>query len=333
MAGIIFSQGSNLNDSVFGKSQEPIKLFLEKKTEAFEAESVVDKIFLKEKSTNFAEKYTAMTSMNGFEPTGEGGAYPKDEMQEGYEKVIKNETWKDSFTITQEMVEDSKLMDLKKKPTAFINGFYRTKEQFGAALLAGAIDGVSTLFRGKSFDCKSADGKALFATDHPSKVKGGAQTNKFADAFDIEKLNYLECAMQNFKDDNGNILAIAPNTIIIPNDAELKADVFAAIGADKDPATANNGFNYQYGRWTVVVWAYLNQFIGATKPWILMDSRYNEEQGCAIWQDRIPLTVKSYIDENTDNNVWTGRSRFNAGFNDWRGFAVAGITDASDLTD
>ena len=61
----------------------------------------------------------------------------------------------------------------------------------------------------------------------------------------------------------------------------LKKDVFAAIGADKDPATANNGFNYTFGRWTVIVWQYLNQYLDLTtnKPWILADTNYNEENG------------------------------------------------------
>jgi hypothetical protein len=43
-------------------------------------------------------------------------------------------------------------------------------------------------------------------------------------------------------------LGLVPDTIIIPNDAMLKKEVFAAIGADKDPNTANNGFNFQFGR-------------------------------------------------------------------------------------
>ncbi|MEG2633410.1 MAG: hypothetical protein RSA97_02320, partial [Oscillospiraceae bacterium] len=114
--------------------------------------------------------------------------------------------------------------------------------------------------------------------------------------------------------------------------ASLKQNVFAAIGADKDPATANNGFNFQFGRWTIVVWQYLNQFIAAgTAPWILLDSTYNEEVGTAVWLDRVNLSVKSTVDDNTDNNVWRGRSRFIAGFNDWRGMAVAGVSGATNL--
>ena len=55
MAGIIFSEGSGVNDSVFGKSQFPIRMLIEKKDEALENLSVIDKIFSLEKSKNFAE--------------------------------------------------------------------------------------------------------------------------------------------------------------------------------------------------------------------------------------------------------------------------------------
>lgn len=55
MAGIIFSEGSGLNNSAFGKSQEPIKAVIEQNVEAFEEMSMIDKIFYMDKSTNFAE--------------------------------------------------------------------------------------------------------------------------------------------------------------------------------------------------------------------------------------------------------------------------------------
>ena len=129
------------------------------------------------------------------------------------------------------------------------------------------------------------------------------------------------------------ILDVAPTTILIPNDAELKNAVFEAIGADKDPVTSNNAFNYQYGRWTVIIWPYLNQFLASgAKPWALLDPVYNENYGGAPWNDRVPLTVSSKIDDNTDANIWRGRSRFNATGNDWRYIAVGGITGGTDLS-
>ena len=138
--------------------------------------------------------------------------------------------------------------------------------------------------------------------------------------------------MQNFKGDNNELVNVAPNTILIPNDAALKKAVFAAIGADKDPDTNQNGFNYQFGRWNVLVWNYLNQFLeDGVQPWILCDLDYNTEYGGAIFTDRTALDVRSTIDENTDANVWRGYSRFTAGFNDWRAFAVGGVSGGTTL--
>lgn len=330
---ITFSEASGLNDSIFGKCQAPVRMFLEKRGEQFEQQSVIKDLFHMGTSQNFGDLMTSMTAMDGFQPVGENGAYPTDGMQEGYSKMLVYETWKDSFAISQEMIEDGKLLDMKKQPAAFMTSYHRTRELFGAALYGGAIKGnASVKFRGKNFDITGADGVALFHTAHAPKVKGAKQTNKFSDAFSVDALGRAESAMHLFKGDDDNILDVAPNTILIPEDADLKKDVFAAIGADKDPVSANNAFNYQYGRWNVIVWSYLNQFITAgTKPWILLDTAYNETYGGAVWNDRIKLNVHSDIDKNTDANVWRGRSRFNATFNDWRFACIGGIAGGTEL--
>lgn len=332
MANITFAEGSGLADSVFGKSQAPIRLFIEKKGEAFEQQSIVKEIFSMETSKHFGEKLTSMTAMDGFKPVGENGEYPVDGMQEGYSKFLEHVTWKDKFSISREMVDDSVTMELRKQPAAFTAGYYRTREKFGAALLGAAIDkAVAATYGGKSFDTKSADGVCLFDKAHPSKVSKKTQTNQFADAFSNDALAAMECAMQDFRGDNDEVLDVAPATIIIPNQYQLKKDVFAAIGADKDPATANNGFNYNFGRWNVIVWPYLNQFIKAgTAPWILMDGEYNNEKKGAVWFDRVNLEVRSEIASN-DANEWKGYARFTAGFNDWRAFAVGGVAGGSTL--
>lgn len=335
MAQIIFGKMTGLADSIYGKSEAPIKAFLEENVKAYNDNSMVEKIYKMISSDNYAEKFGSFTGLaQGFLPVGEGGAYPKDERQEGYSKTFEHQTWKDSFTITQEMVEDSKILDLNRTGArGFVDAYALTREKYGAQILVGAVSGITTKFRGMDVDCTSADGVAIFSTAHPSKTGNGVvQSNKFAGAFSIDNLGKLETAMQNFKDDNGEVLTVSPDTIIIPNDAALKNSIFAAIGADKDPGTSNNGFNYQYGRWNVIVNPYLNGIIsGSDKPYILFDSKYNEAYNGLLFLDRIPLTVTSYVDENTDNNVWKGRSRFIAGCNDWRAIAVGGVTGGSQL--
>ena len=331
---IVFSEGSGLNNSVYGNVQAPIRMFIEQRGEAHEQTSILKNLFLMGKSENFGDSFTAMTAMEGFQAVGENGAYPNDGIQEGFSKFMQYTTWKDQFKISMEMIEDSKLMDLKKQPAAFMTSYGRTRETFGAALYGCAISGQTSMkFNKGTFDLTSADGCSVFHKAHPSKVKGDTQSNLFSNAFDVDALGNAETAMQNYRGDNDNILTVAPDTILIPNDAKLKKDVFAAIGADKDPLTSNNAFNYQFGRWTVIVWPFLNKYIKkGTKPWVLLDSKYNETYGGAVWNDRIALAMKSYVDENTDANIWKGRARWNACFNDWRFACVGGIAGGTDLS-
>ena len=331
---MIFTEGSNLNNSVFGKVQNPIKMFLETRGEALEKESISNVIFDHNPSTHFGEQFTTMTAMEGFKPVGENGAYPEDGMQEGFSKFLQNMTWKDRFAVSQEMIDDGILLNLKQAPQAFLNGYYRTREMYAAAMLGGAIQtNTSVTFRGKTFDATSADDVALFSQSHPSKLDASfTQGNLFSDALSATAIGKMETAMQTFKGDAGEILDVTPDTIIIPNIYALKNTVFAALGADKDPATSNNGYNYLFGRWNVIVWPYLNQFIASgTSPWIMMDSKYNEAYKTLIWLDRKELTIRSVIDDNTDANAWHGSARFVAGFNDWRGIAVGGVSSGASL--
>lgn len=328
MANIVFSEGAGLQKSIYGDCQGPVKMIIEKKAEDFEAKSVLPEIYSMEKGTHYAESYASMTAMEGFKPVGEGGAYPLDGMREGYLKTIRPMTWKDSFALTREIIDDTKMIDLKSQPQQFTSAYYRTRERFGAAVFGAALGGHKVLtFEGKNFDVAAADGEALFSKAHPSIVnKKRTQCNMFSDEFSADALAALESHMQGFEDEDGNTLDIAPTTIVIANDYKLKKAVFEVIGADKDPHTANNGFNFLFGRWRVVVWQKLNQFIkNGTAPWVLLDKDYNEEAHGAIFLDREEFNVKSVIDEKNDNNIWTGRARFGAGFNDWRAFCAGGI--------
>ena len=235
------------------------------------------------------------------------------------------------FSITIKLMKKSARMLIPAGIAILIGtAFIASTFLFGNAMKAQA----SMQYKGKQFDLTTADGVTLFNTAHPPKVSGENQCNLFSDAFSVDALGQMETAMHLFRGDNDEILDVAPDTILIPEVASLKKAVFAAIGADKEPTTSNNAFNYQYGRWTVIIWSYLNQFITAsTQPWVLLDSKYNQTYGGAVWNDRVKLAVRSTVDENTDANVWRGRSRFNAAFNDWRFAAVGGVSSGQELPD
>ena len=325
MSSVIFSEGSGLNDSLFGKSQYPIKAIVNQNVVDFEKKSLNARIFGIDTSENFAEKYTSETALGDFKNVGENGVRPVSGFQEGFSKVIEPATWKNSFEVTREMAEDNKISKLRKMPDGFTLSYNRTREKYGASLLAGGV-GSEVTIDGKTYDTTCADGKPLFAVDHPSKTKGSelTQSNCFTAAFSLEVMDALQEKMQDFRDDDGNLLSICPDTIIIPNSAPLKRAVMEAIGSELDPNTPNNAMNFQQGNWNVLVWNYLPKTIGGKPYFMMMDSQFKDAYDCLPWVDRVKLTVRSYIDNDTDANVWSGRARFGAGFNNWRCIAISG---------
>lgn len=338
MSGFLtVSIGSGLNGTIYGDCQVPLKAFLESRGEAFQRESLLPYLYRMEKSRHWAERYSSETAMGDFEPVGEGGDYPKTGFEDGYFRDIVNMTFKQSFSVTQELVEDCLLGTMKQRANKLVTAYGRTREKFGRILYAGGLYGTTVSYKGKTFACGSADGQALFSKTHPNKVNGAKQTNLYNGTFTNTLLGKIETEMQNIKGDNGELLGVAPDTIWIPNDAALKDAVFSAVGADKEPTSGNNAFNYQFGRWNIIVDPYLTAALtdlgkSSEKPFFLLDSKFIELNDGPIFQDRVPLDVKSVIDNNNDNNVWQGRARFGAGFADWRFVAVGNMSTGTVLT-
>ena len=329
MAGVPFSFDSGLNESIFGKSLAPIRSIIQKRHQAHESNSLVKVLFDVYDTDNWGDKFTSMTSMRGFVPGGENAAFPQDHIQESYSKTVEYIEWRDGFTITRKAADDTKNMDAKKKPVQFMQAYAETREMYAAATFGAAISGKTTHnFRGTNFNVTGADGCTLFSKEHPSILdKKFKQCNMFADEFSEDALYAAETAMQQFCGDNGDILALSPDTIVIPNDYRLKKAVIQVVGSDKTPETSNNGWNLHYGRWNIVVNPYLNQFIAqGTSPWMLMDSKANKEIGGAVWGERVPLEIDAYIDKGTKGLRFDGYARFGAAFVDWRVFCVGGVS-------
>ena len=316
---MLFNIAGGQNDSVFGKSQEPIVMFLQEEEQAYLKTTQIQNIFAMRKTDKFAEKFSYMTAKPDFEAVGEGGAYPRGTSIVGYEKVLTPLEWKNSFEVTQTMIEDAEIFSVPGEASNFMQAYARTREKFAATILNYG-NGTSTTFGKTTVDTTTADNVALFSTAHPSKTGGTSnQTNYFNAAFSYDNLLAVERYMQKFTDDDGNLLNIQPDTIIIPNEARIVDAVFnAVLTSSGKPGTGNNSANVHADRWNVITWNQLNNPAAATSDiWFVMDSKRCMIDGL-IWLDRIPLSVTSWVDHNNDNNIWNGRARFGMGANNWR---------------
>lgn len=337
MPGIIFSVASGVNESVFGEIQSPLKVLVERENEAWMSKdmNLAPKIFLPFNLDTHSGTIQSMGSMGEMEAVGENGEYPLGEVQEGFRKILTSDEWKYSVSISQSAMEDKLDVVLKNQAQDLMDAYHRTRNNFFWGLLGAAIKNQHYVRKGKTFSVDTMDGVKLFSKAHPSKFDPKLkQSNAFADAFSAEALDRISTIMQNMMTDNGEVAGLNPDTIIIPNIAAAKREVFGVIGAYNDPSTqAGNKFNYLFGNWNVMVVPWLVPYCGANGsfPWIIMDSEYNAKRYGAVDVQRVAPTVSSYIDNGTDANIWKLRTRFSGAFGDWRAFCAGGLEFGSEV--
>ena len=351
---IIFNIGESLKQSAFNILQEPIKMLMENEKEAFEKESFLSKVFVMKTTDKYQEEYRSSTAMDGFKPTEDLERPGLSDFQEGYGKIFRTQIWTNSFVVSKQTIEDNQMMSINAQAMGFIKSYGRTRERYGAAMLSGALAGEIE-FEGKKFDCRGGDTtdgdvdgatkQKYFYGAHKSCVDPAkTQSNRFyvaankgfsdartankAEEYLLDVIGQVQTAMINYKDDKDNILCVNPDTLVIPNYYAFKNALLTALKTQYTSAMGDNGVNLQYGNWNVVVSPYLNGLTGFTEDdyaFVMIDSKYNKEALGAVWFDRVPLTVKSYIDEPTEANVWAGRSRFGVGFNNFRAMAYVSL--------
>lgn len=337
---MIISKASQLQNTSYGKIEAPVKQYLVERDILARKENIVSKVIPIIKTTKFAEGYSGQTSLQGFKPGKEAGGYPNGDFQDSYNKIVENGVeWKNSFSITLQMIEDGHAYAWKDKARKFLDSYYDTKTRYVAEFLRAAT-GTTMTFEGMNFNITGGDGKALFAEDHPSITGRAAnQSNLFNADFSKDNLTKAELVLSNQYEDNGMKLSITPDTILVPysvkQDALQLQKIFEVLTADGDPTTANRAGVYHTGRWNIIWWAFLGHPTGMTSgysPFYLADMNYVMNNKPYVLQERIPLTITSYVDEITDNNIWKGRSREVASpTNDFRGIMLCAKGLGSEL--
>ena len=330
---VIFSKSSGSNDSFWKDTDIAItSVIKDADLVQNDDDKLLKAIANQEKSTKWAEKRTTLTQFGDFVPVAEGGASVQDDIREGYPKLVQMYQFLKHFICTAEAQEDMNISEMRDKAVSFVNSYKRSKAQFATNLLTS--QGTTASFGGQSFDTTTGDGKALFATDHPSIRGGAAQSNKFTNAFgsDSRMLRQMASIIRNFKDDNGIVLGYTADTIMIPGNCwELEETIKRLIGSDLIIGSSNNDINTQKGKWNLIV-NHLWTADTGENPYIVYSEKARKDMHGFDFFDRVPLAVRNEIDKSTWNLEWYGRTRFGAGAFNWRWAVMGGAKTGDTLT-
>jgi hypothetical protein len=360
---IIFNIGEALKLSAFNVLQEPVKMLMEKETEAFEKGSKISEVYVMKTTDKYQEEFRSRTAMDGFKPTEDLEPAGLSDFGEGYRKVFRTQIWTNSFVISKQAIEDNQMLDINASAVGFIKSYHRTREDFAFQMLADAVTtttGFSSEYHGKKFDLRGGDTKdgSVDGTGEPQmyfhnahKLAGDSSktfSNKFKTSAKvdlstagsvetlIDAIDQVADKMAAYTDEKGNLLALRPTKILIPGgQSKLRAAIETGLKSKYGTALGGNGINTFYGAYEIVELPYLNGKDGfklADQGIILMDPQANREYLGAVWFDRKPLEIDSYVDKGNKANVWDGRARFGVGFNNARAMAYLHTGGASGTT-
>jgi len=117
--------------------------------------------------------------------------------------TIVNKDWEVTIAVDRNVIEDDQYGQLKARIQAMAEEAKRHLDQLVFELVAGG------------FANKCYDGKFFFAANH-SEGKSGTQSNKGTAALSATSYAAARAAMMSFKDDQGKVMGVVPDTLVVP---------------------------------------------------------------------------------------------------------------------
>jgi hypothetical protein len=235
-------------------------------------------------------------------PEGQGISY--DSAQETFTARYTNETIALAFAITEEAIEDNLYDRLASRYTkALARSMANTKQVKGAAVLN---NGFSTSYLG-------GDGKALFATDHPTLA--GSFSNELSTAADLNETS-LEQALIDiaaFTDERGLKIAARGMKLVIPSALQFTAE--RLMKSKGRTGTADNDINAINNMGAIPEGYVVNHYLTDTSKWFIKTDVPNGLKHFT----RAPLKTSMEGDFDTGNVRYKARERYVFGFSDPRG--------------
>ncbi len=138
----------------------------------------------------------------------------------GFPKTITLATSKLAVRVTKGLIQSQRWPVVVGMMSGMVKAGMRNDEYNRAAILNSGFTGTS-----------GADGKALFADDHPQENSdAGTWDNLYSGAFTLDGFHAARLLARNMTNERGNPDMVNPNTVLVPNALERKAKEYVAEG-------------------------------------------------------------------------------------------------------
>lgn len=191
--------------------------------------------------------------MKEWSESGNQVAY--EDINKGFKQTYTHKKFSKGLLIERELVEDDLYGEIKKRVKTLVNSVWYTRQYYGASVFNNAFNA----------NFKGPDGVPLCSNSHP--VAPGS-TEVWSNAGNLpltaDNVEATRTEMMEWKDDKGNILAVNPDTLIVP--PALRKAALVIADTDKEPDTAENNINIWRGSLNVIEFP----FITSRNVWFLV---------------------------------------------------------------
>ena len=242
-------------------------------------------------------------------PEGQGVTF--DDAQETFTARYTNETIALAFAITEEAIEDNLYDRLASRYTkALARSMANTKQVKAAAVLN---NGFNASFAG-------GDGKALFATDHPTLA--GSFSNELSTPAELNETSLEQSLIDiaALTDERGLKIAAQGTKLIIPSALQFTAErLMKSAGR---VGTADNDINAIASMGMIPQGYVVNHYLTSAKKFFIKTDVPNGLKHFV----RSPIKTSMEGDFDTGNVRYKARERYVFGFSDPRGIFGSNAT-------
>ena len=271
---------------------------------------LMERLFGVRGSTKRTEHFMSMGSV-GRVPVFDG-TVPYTDFRGGYKTSILNYEFALGMTVERALVDDEQYSEINQRAQGLGDAFAVTREIDAAdVFINGFTDSGSTRY-GESTN--GADGVGLLSTAHPFSPSntGDTQSNEGTLSLSLANMDTTRQAMLNYTDDQGELLGISPDLLLIPPELERTANQIVSERANFEPGSAQFDVNMFAGRLTPIVWNRLTD----SNAWFMIDSRLMAQR--LIWLNRQPPEFARQDDFDGLQAKFRGYMRYGIGWTDWR---------------
>lgn len=270
---------------------------------------VYSEVFKVLTSGQAVERDLALSGMGIWGAVPDGTPITKDEMEEIARIAYTHVTYKKSFAVTKDLIEDELYGSINEGITLLGRGARARIETDAAGVFNNAFAGGGAMPDGGQL---CADARALVNSTDTNDNRGTA-------ALSYDSLQARITVMNGQLDDGGIMINAQPDTLVVPTALGWTAmDLLKTTSGA--PETAENSYNVfnSYGM-KLIVWPYLTD----ANNWFLIDSKLARLK----FYDRVPVAFEIDQINGTSSAEYMGRMRFSVGASDYRGIDGSIVAD------